>query len=335
MARPRTFNETAETLREMYITRNMKVTHIAKYFGVSGGVVEKRLKEYGIQKEIALRLKVDRLPYVAPPRKFKLTADELRALYIDQKLTDAEIGRQLGVSNVTVAIYRKRHGIRRETALVVHEIPREELHEMYVNKKQTMGEICKHFGCGESTVRTNIIRYGLGIDRSEVASRRLEANRKKYTYRFECQGYRKIQMPGHPGANPEGYVSEHRYVAESAIGRYLEIDEVVHHLNLIKLDNRVENLAVLRKFEHSLVHKYMEKVCAYWCMPGAVRPEPLEFNREVFWGGSYVTSVDFTTIEKRRMIESRKSSKKPKGSFAELFKATVDAVPEKGKQSIN
>lgn len=47
---------------------------------------------------------------------------------------------------------------------------------------------------------------------------------------------------------------EHRVVAEQMLGRPLEPDEVVHHINGDKRDNRLENLQVLSRSEHSRLH---------------------------------------------------------------------------------
>ncbi len=56
------------------------------------------------------------------------------------------------------------------------------------------------------------------------------------------RGYILIRTPNHPNANMRGYVSEHRLVIEKKIGRHLSSQEVVHHINGIKDDNRLENL---------------------------------------------------------------------------------------------
>jgi len=68
------------------------------------------------------------------------------------------------------------------------------------------------------------------------------------------KGYVRVLKPDHP-KNIRGYTYEHRLVIEQYLGRYLEPWETVHHINEIKIDNRVDNLFLCSHREHSAIHK--------------------------------------------------------------------------------
>lgn len=70
------------------------------------------------------------------------------------------------------------------------------------------------------------------------------------------QGYTSIYKPEHP-FNNHSYVLEHRLVAEKHLGRYLTPKEVVHHINEIRDNNRIENLMVFRNAGyHCAFHRW-------------------------------------------------------------------------------
>jgi hypothetical protein len=79
--------------------------------------------------------------------------------------------------------------------------------------------------------------------------------------RVKLSGYVSVKTPGHPRGSTQGYVFEHILVMEKHIGRYLvwgtrrdPNNEVVHHINGDRADNRLENLVLMTASEHCCLH---------------------------------------------------------------------------------
>ena len=63
-----------------------------------------------------------------------------------------------------------------------------------------------------------------------------------------------VYIREHPNCDANGYYSEHRYVCEISLGRYLTREEVPHHIDGNKSNNKTENLYLFSN--HSKHMKY-------------------------------------------------------------------------------
>lgn len=104
---------------------------------------------------------------------------------------------------------------------------------------------------------------------------------------YHADGYVYQYAPEHPNKNKDGYVFEHRLVLEVKLGRILNPDEHVHHLNGIKDDNRKENLVALTNEEHLRLHWKESEINNFknakktWIKKGQRLSPETEFKREV------------------------------------------------------
>lgn len=71
----------------------------------------------------------------------------------------------------------------------------------------------------------------------------------------DANGYVRVSgQQDHPRANRSGQVYEHILVMEQQLGRLISRDEIVHHRNGNKSDNRIENLELTTHAEHMRIH---------------------------------------------------------------------------------
>lgn len=68
-----------------------------------------------------------------------------------------------------------------------------------------------------------------------------------------------IYLSDKPKSDSFGYILEHDLIMECYIGRWLKDNEIVHHKNKIKTDNRIENLKLMTRSEHTKLHRIEKK----------------------------------------------------------------------------
>ena len=159
----------------------------------------------------------------------------------------------------------------------------------YIDKQKSMNQIAKENDIAIGTVYNYIKKYEIESRKhltveakrkiseknkgrpSSLKGRHLsketkekisKAHKGRFRNKTEFGGHKKqrqdgyicVYVPNHKNATKEGYVMEHILIMEHHIGRYLKDDEVVHHKNKIRNDNRIENLQLMTFKEHAGFH---------------------------------------------------------------------------------
>lgn len=144
---------------------------------------------------------------------------------------------------------KKPHFNRRFSDKVEREIAR--LYQLDVQHGSVF--LAKKFSCTYGCIINALKRQGVRIRTFKESQTRLRIGNNHPNYKGGNlhRGYRRIYVERD---GRRKCVLEHRYLLEESIGRRLNSNEVAHHINGDKLDNRLENLKLLTRAEHCAEH---------------------------------------------------------------------------------
>ncbi len=150
-------------------------------------------------------------------------------------------------------------------------ITREFLINLYINEGKTQKEISKILGCHQYTIHSYLEEFGLLTKENKVKIK------QKTRLRID-KGYRMVYRPNHPRARSgkrEGCVFEYILIAEKKIGRSINRNEAVHHIDFDKENSSPNNLFVCSPSKHSKAHASIETACTKLIKLGIIK-----FNEE-------------------------------------------------------
>ncbi len=186
----------------------------------------------------------------------KLDKDELLRLYVNQKLTTAEIGKLYGHGREAIRQRLIKFGIERRSP--------EECHEGY---KPTVATLKKQ---SEGLQGKKHPLWGKHHSEETREKMRLShlgqfSGDKHYNWKggiYTSGGYVFVRQPDHPNATKKGYIRRSHLVAEKALGRVFNIKkgEMTHHVNEIRDDDSPENILVCLRGWHKSLHYRMKKL---------------------------------------------------------------------------
>ena len=123
-------------------------------------------------------------------------------------------------------------------------------------RRKFCGQPCRHKWMSENRCGENHPRYGVRhtpesiakMAAGQKANARVGPKAANWKGRYLAKGYVMVSQPGGRA------IPEHRLVMAEVLGRPLTPDEVVHHINGVKSDNRPENLEIHGTRTHKMTH---------------------------------------------------------------------------------
>jgi len=153
---------TKEKLYKWYHEDNENTSQIAKKLSVTSTSILRWMREYGIKRRKG--------SYSMLPGLKKPTKEELEDLYINQRKSNKNIGRNLGVSEPTIRKWMDEYGISIRSSSE-SKLPKgfvkptkEELKELY--RKISVNKIAKNYKISNPTITKWLKDYNISIRRN-------------------------------------------------------------------------------------------------------------------------------------------------------------------------
>lgn len=203
------------------------------------------------------------------PKRFicTLTKNELEKFYHSDGMTLKKMRDVIGCkSEITVAKILKSNGIDTNRNKMVSFAKRgnrtdkefmEYLVEEYLCKMRSMSDIAKELNISWVIVSRYLSKYNIRKRTKSEQQSGCRSSGWKGGRSVTSHGYVKVFMPDHPYATSSGYVYEHRLAVEKHLGRYLKPNECIHHIDLNKTNNDINNLLILTNSNHAKLHLFL------------------------------------------------------------------------------
>ena len=142
------------------------------------------------------------------------------------------------------------------------------------NSGLTILEISKKYSIGKKIVQRDIEKL---LPKRRKAYKRNQIGKNNSYWKggiTKKNKYIYLRIPEHPNAGKNGYVAEHVVVACKKYNlEKIPKDMVVHHIDLDKTNNQLNNLYITRKKDHNALHWNLQQ-----CAIELMKQGKIEFN---------------------------------------------------------
>ena len=203
------------------------------------------------------------------PEKFicNLTKEELEQLYLEENRTLVDMCEIIGVkSPITMSKILREKGVTTNKNAIRSNATKKGMTDeefkdylIFEYKDNSIRQIAHKLNVTQVAIRKYFKKYNIPFKEKKDTYLRGAKAPNWNGGRHMHNGYIEIYAPKHPHNNKRNCIYEHQKVMEDYLGRYLEKGEVVHHKDLCKTNNNIENLQLLTMSEHSKLHAKLRK----------------------------------------------------------------------------
>ena len=196
-----------------------------------------------------------------------LTKEELEQLYLEENRTLVDMCEIIGVkSPITMSKILREKGVTTNKNAIRSNATKKGMTDeefkdylIFEYKDNSIRQIAHKLNVTQVAIRKYFKKYNIPFKEKKDTYLRGAKAPNWNGGRHMHNGYIEIYAPKHPHKNKRNCIYEHQKVMEDYLGRYLEKGEVVHHKDLCKTNNNIENLQLLTMSEHSKLHAKLRK----------------------------------------------------------------------------
>lgn len=195
-------------------------------------------------------------------KRIDIAYELLNRLYGEEGFTITEIALKLNYSVTCIYNNLKRQHISIQPRRKF-KLPQDKLEEFYLNQNMSLNKIGKLFKVSHTLVAHRLQDMGIPIKNRNENAPKGKNHYKWKGGKHKSNGYIFIRIfpddPFYPMvASTWSYLPEHRYIMAKYLNRCLNSNEIIHHLNGVRDDNRIPNLGIVTRSNHS--HHTLQKL---------------------------------------------------------------------------
>jgi len=172
--------------------------------------------------------------------------------YLELGKTQNTIAKENNVNRGTIKYWLKKYNITRKYKNKIW------LKYQYLELNKKASQIAKE--CNTTTTTIYRWLHNFNITLTKVKGLKHSNSNGEFWYN---NGYRWLYKPNHPRTNKRrgGRMQEHIIIVEKSIGRFLTQKERVHHIDLNKLNNDINNLFLCNNsLHHWKIHQELYRI---------------------------------------------------------------------------